>query len=567
MDTKVRLSKLADEVKSAGIAGKSMQAKMSELIEKNDLTGPEIDRIAEMANRDVQLALYKQASDKRFKFDLIDPIPLKQAAKKQAQSAVGRAATANQKVASIVLEHGGDPFAVPYRESKFSLFEQPVSMPVVIQNDMAGIRKTAHDLDRARAELLAVESQGRSEAMKIAGQADKTFDNTVQAAVDMIISGVTLPSLYAAVAASVSGSNGVTEEDRDSADKLMMLIIKAVQERGIPNHRLGFRNRGNVELLDSLSSEDLMDLCKRSTGRIHEQDIPMSLCKIAAYLKATHTEPELNSQGGEVAQPYLDEKYVDNLPGGKPLVINGENEFIIGIKDLMGDQSRMQRCHSANEYIGLKLKQIEHSLRGLKGAEKSAEAKYALATVPPIPPVAAPGGNLVGKAISGIKSGWNALGADTGQRLERAVGAGNFAATVAPMAMSALTPSAPDPERRRRKQANMLSTLGNQIRRDPLTAIGHGVGLAGLGLTVAPMLQEAFSYHPQQAENRMNAMLNEPNAKLLMDQAHKQAWVQAIPAIVSTAAGLASLASSAKSALSPTTPPAAPKPPKPPVAV
>ncbi len=537
MSAKVRLTQLAEEVKRAGLAGQSMQAKMADLISKNDLTPHEIDRVSEIANRDVQLALYKQASDKRFKFELIDPTPLKLAAKKQAAAAVGNSASVAQKVAAVVAVQGTDPFAVPYREQKLSIFEQPMNPKMIVEMDITDMRKTAQELDKTREELLMLANQGKSEEMKIAGQADKTFTDSVQAAIDLIISGVTLPSLYTAVAAGVGGTHGVTEADRTAADDLMLLVIKGIKERGIPNHRLGFRSRGNINLLDKLSAEELLTLCKRSTGRIHEHDIPTSLSKVAEFLekmaeKPEHTEPALNSMTGEVVQPYLDEKYVDNLPGGKPLIINGENEFVIGIKDLIGDQGRMHRCHAANEYIGLKLKQIEQNLRGLRTAQKTAEDKLA--------GMAPPGAGAIPKPLG-------LVGALSHPATTNAVG---LAGIAAPFIANAMQSS--DTDERRRKSAGIMDTFQ-----------------AGMNVASAASIAGSLMPKGPSAEERMNARLKQADAKLRINEENKTAFLPAIAAAlpaIGTVAGIgASVLGGAAAVNSMRTPaaPAAPKPPKP----
>lgn len=506
MSTKARLTQLAEEVKRAGMAGHSMNKKMAELVSQHDLSGHEIDRIAEIANRDVQLALYKTAADKRFKFELIDPAPHKAAAKKAALSSINIGPTHAQKVAAVVTEEGGDPFVAPYRgEPVLSLYEQPMNMKTAAEMDVHEIRKTALALDKTRAEIQLILNQGQGEELKVAGQAETTFNKTVQAAVDLLIGGITLPSLYTAVAAAFGG-NMATDEQRADADKLMSLVINAVKERGVPNHRLGFRHRGNVELLDSLSSSDLLALCKRSTGRINEQDIPMPLVKVATYLEATHDHEDgvgarLNPAQGSISQPYLDEKYVDNLPGGKPLVINGSNEFVIGVQDLIGDQSRMRRCHAANEYIGLKLKQIETTLRGLRAAQKTAEEKAAGITppvAPPIPKVAAP-----------------------------------------PPAMGA--PASPPSAGLMTRGLNALGS----------TKATNAIGLAGIGASLLPYVVQPKA--PENPEDRMNRRMKRANAKIEIDRESKEAvgpLVAAIPAIaggIGAIAGLASTAASVKS--------------------
>jgi hypothetical protein len=36
------------------------------------------------------------------------------------------------------------------------------------------------------------------------------------------------------------------------------------------------------------------------------------------------------------------------------------------VKDLVGEQTRLRKAHSANEYLGLKMQQVEEALAKLK---------------------------------------------------------------------------------------------------------------------------------------------------------------------------------------------------------
>jgi bifunctional DNA-binding transcriptional regulator/antitoxin component of YhaV-PrlF toxin-antitoxin module len=75
------------------------------------------------------------------------------------------------------------------------------------------------------------------------------------------------------------------------------------------------------------------------------------------------------SQKGQFAVPqvYLDD--AENIPKSGIRIYNTDDQFIINIKDLVGAQDRINKSHSAQEYIGLKLKKIEEALRNLKTAE------------------------------------------------------------------------------------------------------------------------------------------------------------------------------------------------------
>lgn len=393
MTPKQRLKQLADQVKAAGLAGKSMQDKLAEVVEKNDLTGHDIQRIAEMANRDVQLELYKTAADKRFKFKLADAGPLKQAARKQAEAITP--ASGMHKVAAAIDQAGGDPFAVPYRAPKnFSLYDHPMDEKIAASIESAESRKTLQELDKVRLEYEALRKQGEAELVKVADKVNSTNEKLVQHALDMLMSGVTFSSLYQAMQAAAGGGK-CTEEDREKVDELAIKILEGLKKRRVPNHRLGFSHRGNVSALDKLTPQEILALAKHSLGQITPQDLQMCQTK-----KADYNEGYVSGSGNSLAwnmlneanqymknrpaqvehpcpQVYLDN--TDNLEDGQPRVINTDNQFVIAVKDLMGDQSRMVRMHSANEYIGLKLQQIEQAMRDLGAANKTAEESKAAA--------------------------------------------------------------------------------------------------------------------------------------------------------------------------------------------
>ena len=389
MTPKQRLQQLADQVKVAGLSGQSMQKKMAEVIEANDLTSHDIQRIAEMANREVQLELYKTAADKRFKFELVNPEPLKQAAKKQANYI--RPASDTEKLAEAVARNNGDPFAVPYRaEANLSVYNEPLEEKYASELTDADLRRTSQELDKVRLEYEALQTQGKTEIVKVAAEAQENFNRMVQTGMDHMMNGVTFASLYQAMRATVSGGNA-TEEDRKKVDDLALLMLEGLKERGFPNHRLGFKHRGNVAALDKLSSEEILQLGKAALGMEVPKDLSWHATKRADYTEGTIPADKreninfLTNEAEEYMkhrpsvedhpcpQPYLDDGMVNNLQSnGRPKVFNTDNQFVIKVQDLMGDQSRMVRLHSAQEYIGLKLQQIEDALRKIKTAQKTA---------------------------------------------------------------------------------------------------------------------------------------------------------------------------------------------------
>ncbi len=513
MTTKYRLQQLANQIKSAGLDGQSMQKKLSEIVSANDLTPHEIQRIAEMANRDVQLALYKTSSDKRFKFELANPEPLKAAAREEsAKTGSGVPAV---KTAALLAEVPADPFSVPYRPSEdLSLYKEPLEEKLAFEIESAEIRKTIQELDKHRLEFEALKKQGETEIIKVSAKASKDHDVAVQSALDLIMTGVSLPSLYQAIMAAVSGHRA-PEDVRETARSLVMLIIQGLKKRGVANHRMGFRHNGDVPALDRLKGEELMERCEKSFPGLNSSDLDMEEAKRANYTQyvvANGDKPDLQDMVSEAekhlsARPsqakypvpaqYLDPKNVDNLPGGSPRVINTDNEFVIAISDLVGDQSRMTRLHSAQEYVGLKLKQIESTMRDLISAKKTAEAAFEKSGNA-MPPMAI--GNQPGRfqsMLSGAK--------------------------------------------------NLGSTLYSQAKANPLTALGVGAGVAGLAPMVmrskdsvaAEEMQNKYlknQREQQQGQTRLASVELEVNG---VKQAFLSAAVGAVAKPIAAAAGKA----------------------------
>jgi hypothetical protein len=372
-----------------------MQAKLAQIVESNDLTQHEIQRIAEMANRDVQLSLYKTSSDKRFKFELANPGPLKSSAKKKKAN-FSRAATETEKVASAVL---AENFDVPYRESSLSIYEQPLDESYVAELKVAELQGLQHELNKTRQEFTVLLKQGEAEIIKIASKAEASYSNLIQTGLDHMMNGITFTSLYQAIYASVGGG-GATLADRVKADELALLLLAGLKKRGYPNHKLGFRHRGNIKALDALKPVEILALSKLALGIETPSDLSMGATKQADYAEkltvgsadsnipflAQEAETWMKFRPSEIEhscpQAYVDDSINNNLPNGKPVVFNTDNTFIVSIKDLMGDQSRMVRLHGAQEYIGLKLKQIEDALVNLKTAEKTAAEKTARSAKP-----------------------------------------------------------------------------------------------------------------------------------------------------------------------------------------
>lgn len=441
MSQRHRLHKLAEALIDTGVSGGDMQSKLAELVQQHDLSGPEISRIVEKANRDVQLALYKTAEDKRFAFKLAQAGPAIKMAQDLAQQSFRGSVGEQDKIAAAIDEAGGDPFAAPTEaldyaiapeERRFSLYDVPVDAKLAFDNEMHSIREHLLQLDSKRAELEALVKEARAADVEAYGKASQALDMTVQSALDLIGSGIKLPSLAGALYAAVSGSRSGKDACKHT-DQLLTLIVQGLKNRGIPNHRLGFHWDADIDAIEDLSVEDIVALAKRSAN-IHcayEGDITIQTQKRAQrYLESV---PEASGPTGQhpfldasdylqsrpsvqhfgVPETYLDSKNVDNLHAGAPKVVDGDSEFVIGIQDLMGAHDRKQRVHAAQEYLGLKIKQIEGAMRKLEGAKKTAEARFAEYEKQAAAPLALP-------AIKGVaamaKRGLGAIAKDTAAR-------------------------------------------------------------------------------------------------------------------------------------------------------
>lgn len=398
MNIRSRLEKIAAQVTEAGLAGKDMTSKLSSLLESNDLSANEIRRVAEMANRNTQLGMYKIAEDKRFKFALCSPGDLVEGAKTAAVQSM----TAESKFAAAIDEAGGDPFAPMEYDGdgeKLSLYNHVLSPQVEKDARMLEPRRMLQELDRTHRELQLVKQAGLAAHTELMGKAHEAHDKALQSAVDLLMGGgITLTDLYLAVWTSCSGDlSGV--DAIDHADDIMSVIISGLKKRGVPNHKMGFHWKGDMDALAKLDADDLLALAKRSAGidKIPGGgDLSIQTQKQAQrYLENVHKHAPnrddsphpsedaaewLGIRPSQKEHPwpssYLDEKVVSNTPGGRPKAINGDCEFVIGVRDLRGVQSRLTRSHNAQEYLGLKLKQIEHAMRQIKDAEKVAEAHY-----------------------------------------------------------------------------------------------------------------------------------------------------------------------------------------------
>jgi hypothetical protein len=374
---KARIDRLTDKLAEVGLSGGNMNTTLSKFAEDEDLSGNEIRRIAENANRKVQLGLYKKASDKRFKFDLADGVGIaKKAAKAEAESKT----SAYQTRLDAIDESDSSPFEAPARSklSSLSIF----SSSVKVASNEKDLVELKVKLGEAKAKLEAINIEAKQAEVSGLATAHKANDQFVQSAINLITHGVTLPSLYEAIIAGC--------EDVKQTDDLAKLLINGLKKRGVANYKMGFRHTGDPAALEKLTTEDLINLCKRQSQYQEPRGLTMKDVKTAgAYTETSGPlTPQYNpaplrpddaldilknrpSQNGQFAVPqaYLDD--AENIPKSGLRVYNTDDQFIINIKDLVGAQDRINKSHSAQEYIGLKLKQIEEAMRKLKTAEIS----------------------------------------------------------------------------------------------------------------------------------------------------------------------------------------------------
>jgi hypothetical protein len=399
---KHRLAALTDKVAEAGMAGRDMNVLLSKLAEAEDLSGNEIRRIAEDANRRVQLGLYKIAADKRFKFKLADGPGI--AKKASRQFVEERKTSSAQVMLDTIDEVGGDPYAAPYRDetANLSVFNAPVRLKIAEQSKQVEQAELIVRLKTAGSELEAIDNEAKIEEIRIKKAAVDAHDRMVQSAVNLVAHGVTLPSLYDASIAGASGSNSSVplDEAKAQADQLMKMVIAGLKERGISNYQMGFRHNGDPDGLERLTADQLIALCQRQSSYQRKQDITQRDVKCAELLKEADSyfeqysglassDPNADapmrpddalemlrrraSLNGRYAVPqaYLDDAV--NSPNDVPRVFNTNDEFVVSVQDLVGAQDRIRRCHGAQEYLGLKLKQIEETVRNLSDVKKTAE--------------------------------------------------------------------------------------------------------------------------------------------------------------------------------------------------
>ena len=384
----------AQALAEAGLAGKSMQAKLAEIIAGNDLNEHEIRRICEDANRSVHLSLVKQAhatgGDARIKFPLAVPEEGVKHARKLAEASLVRNPSLAEKLASVSTIEG-DAFAAPddlkVASAPLSLYGIELDPSVAAFHEESESRKLLSQLKIAAwevEELIKEAAKGEIAAM---GDAYNAHDRAVQAALEMVLTGgIKLPDIYMALFAAVSGNRSATEEDRTGARELLDLVIAGLKKRGIPNSRMGFRvgdrSEWNPRDFDKLSAKEIAELCERAVNVTAGTDAPAKLA--TKYFITSGTGPAKNDDTLESAEKWLseraslnDDKYTVPLHDGenKVQVVDGNAEFVIAIKDLVGARDRVMTMHNTQEYMGTKLKQIEDQASGVQKAQAESSSQ------------------------------------------------------------------------------------------------------------------------------------------------------------------------------------------------
>jgi len=384
--TKHRIAQHTRSVKEAGLRGLDMTAELRKVAQLEDLSANEIRRIAEDANRQVQLEKYKLAGDKRFKFALADGVTVAKEAEAACKT-VKRASTDDRYAA--IDQASGDPFAPPerYDASGLSVLNAPIRVKLAAATDRAADREKLAKLDLARLDVEALIKEARALEITTASHAKKSFEAVVQSAKDLVTAGITLPSLYEAIIASMPD----TPDRVQTADDILGLIIDKLRKDGVPAHKMGFRHKGRPDLLEKLTTDDLLTLCHRASGYVGTPDLTMCDVKTSEYFEAyaelgnsaqgtpirpVDSENDLVRRGSQNGIYGVPQVYLGDDAKNQVRVINGDHEFVIGITDLVGDQTRMRKCHAAQEYLGLKLKQIEWAMRNLDEVNKEIDAYF-----------------------------------------------------------------------------------------------------------------------------------------------------------------------------------------------
>jgi hypothetical protein len=280
-----------------------------------------------------------------------------------------------------------------------------VARPV---DEFAELEKAAAQLDqdiraltRARGDCELVAKEAAVDEFGADADARQAQGKIIASAINLVMSGVTLPSLYTAVCAAVNGPMA-GDEDRHVARLIMKLVIEGLRERKFPVHKMGFKNTVGANAMEELTNEDLMRMCETV---LHQMDTykepklaafgthqdPLHPSKVAAYFQHDHKgRAPSGKQPFEDAATWLTERpsaqdpnlpmdpdWASNTPGGKIRVLDGNSEFIVGVKDLISARERKLKLHDSQEYIGLRMKQIDEGIRALVEKRASVEQRKA----------------------------------------------------------------------------------------------------------------------------------------------------------------------------------------------
>ena len=397
MSHRPRLQPFADVVKAAGLRGDSMQGALRKVAEAHDLNAHEIRRVAEIANRDVQLNVLKTAGDKRVKFELADPFALTGELQKTAGEL--RPASEAEKIAALTYA-GGDPFKapeLPVGPGDLSVYREAANADpaIALQAELTKLAETRSTLQAAYSDTERMLEEANMMGLEHNSAARGAYDRMVADAVELVLAGITVPSLYETLYQSVAGPKA-TDDERQYADDLMLQILRGLKEKGVPNHRLGFRYKADVNGLDALGVEDLLTLCKNSLGCRHGT-ITMADTKTAArLLEATAIQRDLDpgqhlfDEAGawmntrpaivdyQVPQAFLDDTQTENRTGPRLRVLNGDSEFVVAVRDFRNATNGLAKSHNAAEYLGLQLKRVGDALEENREAREKVSGVMSL---------------------------------------------------------------------------------------------------------------------------------------------------------------------------------------------
>jgi hypothetical protein len=202
-----------------------------------------------------------------------------------------------------------------------------------------------------------------------------------------------MPDMYAAMVATCTEEKCEPEVAQAKADQLFGLVISGLRARGLTVSKMGFRDYYDPGALEALDNDALLEWAREQAGYEPKHMGTISICdaKTASSLYS-ETRPKETGEFASAHRPedkgspsdILDTRgsVVDNRIHSSRLenakneanpvrVVNGNNVLIVAVNGLVGDQRRMTRLHAANEYLGLKLKEIAEAMNQLAGIREA----------------------------------------------------------------------------------------------------------------------------------------------------------------------------------------------------